>query len=167
MRKSRRCARSWRSASVLAEHQRVAVARVLDLLEKHRGAILADEVGLGKSFVAAEVARRSGCEVELIVPAALVAQWRDTLAQFDVAARILTHDAIASNPFVPLPRERLVIVDEAHAFRNPRTRRFDALAQRTIAAQVLLVTATPVCNGVADLEALVSLVARDDLLAGH
>lgn len=150
---------------MLAEHQAIAVARVLDLLHRHRGALLADDVGLGKSFVAAEVARRCGSEVELIVPAALVEQWRETLARFGVTARILTHDAIAGDPFVPLPRDRLVIVDEAHAFRNPRTRRFDALARRTIAAKVLLVTATPVCNGLGDLEALVSLVARDDLLA--
>jgi superfamily II DNA or RNA helicase len=152
---------------VLAEHQSVAVARVLDLLGTLGGAILADDVGLGKSFVAAEVARRCGGEVELIVPAALVEQWRETLVRFDVAARILTHDSIAGEPFVPRPRERLVIVDEAHAFRNPRTRRFDALARRTIAANVLLVTATPVCNGLGDLEALLSIVARDDLLAPH
>jgi len=151
---------------MLAEHQSIAVARILDLLDAYRGAILADDVGLGKSFIAAEVARRSA-DVELIVPAALVEQWRETLARFDVAARILTHDAIAREPFVPLPRDRLVIVDEAHAFRNPRTRRFDALARRTIAAKVLLVTATPVCNGIGDLEALISLIARDDLLAPH
>lgn len=152
---------------MLAEHQSVAVARVLDLLATFRGVILADDVGLGKSFVAAEVARRSACEAELIVPAALVEQWRETLARFEVAARIVTHDSLAGDPFVPLPRDRLVIVDEAHAFRNPKTARFDALARRTIAAKVLLVTATPVCNGVGDLEALVSLVARDDLLASH
>ena len=151
---------------MLADHQSIAVARVLELLETRGGAILADDVGLGKSFIAAEVARRHGGEVELIVPAALVEQWRETLAQFEVEARILTHDSIAADPFVPLPRDRLVIVDEAHAFRNPRTRRFDALARRTVAAQVLLVTATPVCNGLHDLEALVSLIARDDLLAG-
>lgn len=152
---------------MLGEHQRTAAIRVLELLATHGGAILADDVGLGKSFVAAEVARRHGGEIELIVPAALVEQWRETLARFDVEARILTHDAIATDPFVPLPRDRLVIVDEAHAFRNPRTQRFDALARRTIASHVLLVTATPVCNGVADLEALISLIARDDLLAGH
>jgi len=151
---------------VLAEHQRDAVARVLTLLRTRHAAILADDVGLGKSFIAAAVARElRDHELELIVPAALVAQWRETLDAFDVVARVLTHDAIVNDPFVPRPSPRLVVVDEAHAFRNPHTRRYDALARRTIAARVLLVTATPVCNAIADLRALIDLVARDDLLA--
>ncbi|HET7437153.1 MAG TPA: DEAD/DEAH box helicase [Thermoanaerobaculia bacterium] len=153
---------------MLAEHQREAVTRALTLLRTYGGVLLADEVGLGKSYVAAEVAREEsarGATIELIVPAALVAQWRMTLDLFDVSARILTHDALASDPFVAQPQPRLVIVDEAHAFRNPATRRYAALARRGVAARMLLVTATPVCNGIADLEALIRLLARDDLLA--
>lgn len=127
--------------------------------------LLADDVGLGKSFVAAEVMRRFGDACELVVPAALVDQWRETLRTFDVEARILTHDALVSDPFVATPARRLVVVDEAHAFRNPRTQRYAALARRTAGARVLLVTATPVCNSAADLEALLRILARDDLLA--
>jgi len=154
---------------VLAEHQTEAVRRALDLLETRGGLLLADEVGLGKSFVAAEVLRTwrragSGAVPELIVPAALVPQWRETLERFDVDARVLTHDGICSDPYLPLPRRHLVVVDEAHAFRNPRTRRYAALARRCADACVLLVTATPVCNSVGDLEALLRLLARDDLL---
>ena len=150
---------------MLAEHQREAVDRVLELLQTRGGVLLADEVGLGKSFVAAEVIRRLASEAELIVPAALVAQWRETLVQFDRDTRILTHDGIVGDPFVPAPTRRLVVVDEAHAFRNPRTQRYAALARRTVGARVLLVTATPVCNSIDDLEALIRLIARDDLLA--
>jgi superfamily II DNA or RNA helicase len=145
---------------VLAEHQREAVERAIELLRTRGGLLLADEVGLGKSFVAAEVMRRSGGG-ELIVPAALVDQWRE----LELDAQILTHDGIVSAPFVALPSRRLVVVDEAHAFRNPRTQRYAALARRTAGARVLLVTATPVCNSIGDLEALVRLIARDDLLA--
>lgn len=150
---------------MLAEHQRDAVARIVELLDSRGGALLADEVGLGKSFVAAEVARLHAGDVELIVPAALLTQWRETLVTFGVEARLLTHDAIVTDAFLAAPSDRLVIVDEAHAFRNPRTARYAALAMRTIAARVLLVTATPVCNTVGDLEALIGLFARDDLLA--
>lgn len=149
---------------MLARHQTEAVARALELLRARRGVILADDIGLGKSFVAAEVMRRFA-RVDLIVPAALVAQWRDTLLRFDVQASVLTHDALVRDPFVAQPEERVVVVDEAHAFRNPRTQRYAALARRTAGACVLLVTATPVCNGLQDLEALVRLIARDDLLA--
>ena len=149
---------SWPGSSPLAEHQREAAARALGLLRTRGGVILADEVGLGKSFVAAEVMRHF--ESELIVPAALVEQWRELA---DVP--ILTHDALVHDPFVPQPGNRLVVVDEAHAFRNPRTQRYAALARRTAGARVMLVTATPVCNSAGDLEALLRLIARDDLLA--
>src|SRR5688572_25559686 len=145
--------------SVLAEHQREAVTRCLDLLRRRGGVILADDVGLGKSFVVAEVMKRVS-EVELIVPASLVEQWRSM-----TDARILTHGAIVSDRYVAQPDGRLVVVDEAHAFRNPRTQRYAALARRTAGACVLLVTATPVCNSASDLEALLRLIARDDLLA--
>ena len=150
---------------MLADHQREAADRALELLRTRGGLLLADEVGLGKSFVAAEVMRRVGADSELIVPAALVEQWRETLVQFDLVARVLTHDGIVSDRFMPTPSRRLVVVDEAHAFRNPRTQRYAALARRTVGARVLLVTATPVCNSIDDLEALIRLIVRDDLLA--
>jgi len=153
----------------LAEHQRSAVARALALLRTHGGVLLADEPGLGKSYVAAAVAcalREEGYEIELIVPAALVTQWRRTLEEREAEARIFTHDGLGRDPFVADPsRRRLVIVDEAHAFRNPATKRHDALARRTVAARILLVTATPLCNSVRDLHALLALVFADDVLA--
>ena len=148
---------------MLAPHQIDAVARVLELLDSRGGVVLADDVGLGKSFVAAEVMRRFDGVAELIVPASLVTQWKETLAQFAVDACIVTHDAIGAS--TPKPTRRLIVVDEAHAFRNPRTQRYAALARRTAGARVLLVTATPVCNSLEDLEALLWLIARDDLLA--
>lgn len=153
---------------MLAEHQKEAVTRALATLEARGGVLLADDVGLGKSYVAAEImrlAQKEGSDVDLIIPAGLREQWRATLAAFGVDARILTHDGVTATPFVPLPRSRLVVVDEAHAFRNPRTRRYAGLARRSVGARLLLVTATPVCNTIADLEALVRLIARDDLLA--
>jgi superfamily II DNA or RNA helicase len=151
----------------LAPHQRDAVARVLALLDRFGGAILADEVGLGKSFVAAAVAAemaRCGCAIELVVPASLVAQWRDTLRELAVETRTITHDALIADRFVADAARRLVVVDEAHAFRNPRTQRYAALARRSIGARLLLVTATPVCNAADDLHALLELVASDDAL---
>ncbi|HYM62121.1 MAG TPA: DEAD/DEAH box helicase [Thermoanaerobaculia bacterium] len=155
----------------LAGHQKEAAGRVLDLLERRGGAILADDVGLGKSYVAAAVAQvqaRRGFDVELIVPLALVAQWRETLALFAVEARILTHDSLARDPRIAAGGDhRLLVVDEAHRFRNPATRRWMALARRSAGARLLLVTATPVCNSVDDLYALVTLIAADDALSSR
>ena len=155
--------------SLLAPHQEDAAAHAIEIIGRRGGVLLADEVGLGKSFVAAAVARtmqqRRRCDVECIVPASLVAQWKSTLRDFDVDARMLTHDAIVNDPFVADPeRRRFVIVDEAHVFRNPHTQRYAALARRSIAAPLLLVTATPICNSVDDLGALIALLIPDDAL---
>ncbi|HXH41286.1 MAG TPA: helicase-related protein [Thermoanaerobaculia bacterium] len=153
----------------LAPHQRAAVTRALALLAQCGGAILADDVGLGKSYVAARIACALQCRgsaVEIVVPASLVAQWRETLRDFGVDARILTHDALVSDPSLG-EGERLIIVDEAHAFRNRRTQRWCALARRSVGARLLLVTATPICNSPDDLLALVSLIAADDALRVH
>jgi superfamily II DNA or RNA helicase len=150
----------------LAPHQRDAVSRALALIARHGGAILADDVGLGKSYVAARVAaelqRRGSC-VEVVVPASLVSQWRETLRDFGIDARIITHDSLAGDPLLA-DGDRFIVVDEAHVFRNRRTQRWSALARRSIGSSLLLVTATPICNSADDLRALVSLIAADDAL---
>ena len=149
----------------LAPHQIAAVHRALALLRERGGVILADEVGLGKSFVAAAVAARISGAIEFIVPAGLIAQWRETQRAFGVDAPITTPDRIVNEPFAPRANgERLIIVDEAHAFRNPATQRYDALARRSIGARLMLVTATPICNSPDDLHALIALIAADDAL---
>ncbi len=147
----------------LSPHQRDAVSRARELIASRGGALLADEVGLGKSFVAAAIASEWRDGVELIVPASLVPQWRETLADFACdRVKILTHDSLRN---AEASRASLVVVDEAHAFRNPATLRYDALARRTAKTSLLLVSATPVCNSAADLEALIALMACDDLLS--
>ncbi|MDQ6803108.1 MAG: DEAD/DEAH box helicase [Acidobacteriota bacterium] len=148
----------------LATHQRVAVDRILILLDRYKGAILADEVGLGKSFVAAAVAAALPANtIEVITPASLVDQWKETLGDFGVGARVITHDALLGDRFVAQPQQqRLLIVDEAHAFRNSSTQRYHALALRSIGAKLLLVTATPICNSPDDLYSLVALLVADD-----
>jgi superfamily II DNA or RNA helicase len=153
----------------LAPHQCAAVTRALALIARYGGAILADDVGLGKSYVAARVAaalQQRGCErVEVVVPASLVPQWEMTLRDFGVDGRIITHDSLASDPSLE-EGDRLIVVDEAHAFRNRRTQRWCALARRSVASRLLLVTATPICNSADDLLALVSLIAADAALRG-
>lgn len=152
---------------MLADHQTGALGRARRTLLDRRGVILADEVGLGKSFVGAAVMRDfvdDGSSVELIVPASLVPQWRETLAKFAVFAKIVTHDGLLADATVPDEGERLIVVDEAHAFRNRATKRYEALARRSIGARLMLITATPICNSLDDLRAIVDLIAPDDLL---
>ncbi|MGH7447143.1 MAG: SNF2-related protein, partial [Longimicrobiales bacterium] len=58
-----------------------------------------------------------------------------------------------------------MVVDEAHAFRNPHTRRYAALALLCEHARVLLLTATPVNNSLLDFYHLTRLFAARDLFS--
>ena len=62
----------------LLPHQRDAVARIQRAIRLHHGALLADDVGLGKTYTALAVAR-SYTQVHVIAPAALQAMWRTAI----------------------------------------------------------------------------------------
>src|SRR5438552_9450090 len=153
----------------LAPHQEPAARRLCAILDRYGGALLADAVGLGKSYVALAVALARREPFSLVVPAVLVPQWRALLAQHNAAAPIITHESLSTGDYRRLPPitapYRLLVVDEAHRFRNPDTRRYRALAKRVVGARVLLVTATPVHNRLADLFHLFRLFLRDHELA--
>lgn len=149
----------------LLPHQADAVARARGILERFGGVLIADGVGLGKTYVALALAaleRRSGGEAVAVVPAALRGEWTRASAATAVAIPVFTHAALAVRRFPQASQATLVLVDEAHSFRNPRTRRYDALARLTAGRRVALLSATPLNNSVRDLAALIHLFAGWD-----
>ena len=139
----------------LHDHQRDAVARVRRLLAAHRGALLADDVGLGKTFVALAVARDAARPL-VVAPAALRDAWLASAEAANVrpafaSVQSLSRTTPRGGPF------DVVIVDEAHHLRSTRTRRFRTAVDLCRDARVLLLTATPIQNRVHDLRAVLSL----------
>jgi len=154
------------------------------VLRRMRGrAILADEVGLGKTIeaglVLSELRMRGLADrVLVIVPAGLVQQWREELerkfalpttiadgAEPDAAPEhpvvIASLAAARRDPLLSALTERpwdAIIADEAHRLRNPRSAS-GRLARVLSARYLLLLTATPVENRLQDLYELVSLAA--------
>ena len=153
------------------------------VLRRMRGrGILADEVGLGKTIeaglVLSELRLRGLAERILVVtPAGIVGQWCDELERkFGLPTEIarpgrdlgtdrsVTVASLASArraPMLPELTEHewdLVIFDEAHRLRNPRSAS-GKLAREIRTRYLLMLTATPVENRLADLYQLVSLVA--------
>jgi SNF2 family DNA or RNA helicase len=156
------------------------------VLRRMRGrAILADEVGLGKTIeaglIASELRLRGLADRTLVItPAGLVEQWRDELERkFGLpTATVSGKDQVAgergNRPVLlaslaaarrdPLKTELtgigwdLVIADEAHRLRSTRSasgKLIRALSTRFL----LLLTATPVENRLQDLYEMISLVA--------
>ena len=129
----------------LRDHQRITAARLVAMIARDGGALLAEPVGLGKTFSALAVAAHIGGDLLVAVPAALRTMWQQALRDCRVTATIVTHEAL-SRGMRPRGSYPLVIVDEAHRLRSPAARRYDAIANICRRAQVLLVTATPVQN---------------------
>jgi SNF2 family DNA or RNA helicase len=151
-------------------------------------AILADEVGLGKTIEAGIVLselrlRGLARRVLVLTPTGLVAQWGEEFERkFAIPTAVATREGwvptgvtslstddpvvLASlatarrRPLCDLLTEvewDLVVVDEAHRVRNPRTAS-SRLVRSLRARFMLLLTATPVENRIDDLYHLVSLV---------
>ena len=154
--------------------QRQAAARLLGMLARHRGGLLADGVGMGKTRVALAVAScwPSPAPTLILAPARLLPMWRRECAQADLVhghdVFMLSHEAMSRLPErSPCPMTQgagLILVDEAHRMRNPQARRSRHLARWAAQAPTLLVTASPICGSLWDLHALLSLFLGEDEL---
>jgi hypothetical protein len=127
--------------------------------------MLADPVGSGKTYVALAVAAALGPgPVTCLAPATLLAQWRSVATALGIEIVVLSHQAVSRGQ-LPAGRRGPVLIDEAHGFRNAATRRYRHAAPWLRGRRVLLVTATPVVNRLADLLHQLLLCVRDDALA--
>ena len=141
----------------LRPHQLDAAGRLVSMIGRDGGAMLAEPVGLGKTYTALAVAARLGVgRIVVAIPAALREMWIAAMRECDVDASLVTHEAL-SRSASSIAEPELVIVDEAHRLRNPGTKRYAAVADLCARARVLLVTATPVQNARDDLAAQLAL----------
>ena len=139
----------------LRKHQCDAIRRLREILLRHGGALLADEVGLGKTYVALAIAAEMDQPV-VVAPASLRPMWRAASHRAGVGMRFVSMELLGHGGTVP--SAGLIIVDEAHHFRNDGTKRYAQLADACARCVVLLLSATPVQNSLDDLRRLLALV---------
>ena len=136
-------------------HQRGAVTRLRAAIAEFGGALLADDVGTGKTFAALAVA--SGYTMPLVVaPAGLRESWRRAAARVGRTLHFVSFESLSRGRRPPAGHD-IIIVDEAHHARNPVTKRYSALARMVAGLPVLLLSATPIHNDRDDLVALLAL----------
>jgi superfamily II DNA or RNA helicase len=140
---------------VLREHQREAAGRLRRAMDRFGGALLADEVGLGKTYTGL-AAMRDAKTLLIVAPAALARMWENALERARMQADLVSFETLSRRDGGGREWEA-VIIDEAHHARNPLTKRYASLAWLTRRARVLLLSATPVHNTARDLGALLSL----------
>lgn len=144
-----------------------AVAQAMARLDAYRGVIIADVVGLGKSIIGGLLGAVRSKRGLVVCPPGLMGDpsgstggWHEYLNKFklhdwEVWSRGKLEDL--SEKLKKDPDFDMVIVDEAHNFRNERTEDYGRLADICFGKEVVLLTATPFNNRPSDLQALLHL----------
>ncbi len=182
----------------LFKFQRDGVVGAIDKLERYGGCIVADSVGLGKTFEALAIIKYHELRndrVLVLCPKRLRDNWtlycandrRNILARDRFNYDVLNHTDLSRNSgmsgdidlaHVNWGNYDLVVVDESHNFRNKRSpqqveTRYSRLMHRIVRdgvkTRVLMLTATPVNNRLADLRNQIAFATEGDdtALAEH
>ena len=149
----------------LEPFQTDAFHRLRDIIVRRGGGILADSVGLGKTHVAVALLRAeldNGGTALVVAPAQLRSHWKRHLRGL-AHCRWVSHTSLSRTR--PRATASFIVIDEAHAFRNPHTRRYASLALLCEHTRVLLLTATPVNNSLLDFYHLIRLFSGRDAFA--
>ncbi|MCF8365977.1 MAG: DEAD/DEAH box helicase family protein [Bacteroidales bacterium] len=149
-----------------------AVNEGFNMLQKHNGFVLADVVGLGKTVVAAMVAKkfilqngRDYTKILVVYPPAIEKNWKNTFKDFkiDRYTKFITNGRLerileGHEDYWNKEEYDLIVVDEAHKYRNHKTGVFQNLqlickSPRAnkglidgLQKKVILVSATPLNN---------------------
>ncbi|MFH1337728.1 MAG: helicase-related protein [Nanoarchaeota archaeon] len=156
----------------LAQFQEDAIARIWTRMKKYGGCIVADSVGLGKTWIAKKILEKIGYyerkNILIVCPAQLREMWRRELKKIDVKENILSQEDLASESYIEKAKKtlggrfdnvELIVVDESHNFRNPLSNRWenfftlvnDHIAKSGKRPYILFLTATPINNTPWDL----------------
>jgi hypothetical protein len=146
----------------LLDFQKAAVQLAARRIYKTGGVLLGDVVGLGKTMMAAAVARvfqdddRSNTLV--ICPPKLKGMWQRHIDELGIAGRPMSlGDALAELP--ALPGFRTLIIDESHNLRERGGKRYQAIRDYIdrFDPRVILISATPYNKQFTDLSAQLRL----------
>lgn len=144
------------------QYQLDAVKIALKAIENHSGVIIADVVGLGKSIVGSTVAKNLGLRTIVVCPPHLKQQWEEYKDEFKFTASVFSSgkisDALDHYNRITHPNEKfLIIVDEAHKYKNEFTQDYSILHDLCMGNKVILLTATPFNNRPEDIFSMLKL----------
>lgn len=166
--------------TTLYPFQRDAVNMALNKLESEstsqNGVFISDVVGLGKSYIALAIISwywsQKRKSTMVICPAPLKQMWESYKEQYQLNCHILSASELFykdGNPNYNLNDEsvydgyEVVIIDEAHNFRNPDTQKYKIVAPYLNGKKVVLLTATPQNKSVWDIFHQIKLFHQSDI----
>ncbi|WP_456324603.1 helicase-related protein [Desulfonauticus submarinus] len=150
------------------QYQLDAISQALSIIEKNNGVILADVVGLGKTVIACSIAKQLRKRGVIICPPGLMGDrkgkdsgwymYKEQFGLYDWEVWSVGDLERLQNAMKTKYREmEVVIVDEAHRFRNQDTQNYEYLKNICRNKIVILLTATPFNNRPGDILSLLKL----------
>lgn len=173
--------------TALYDFQKKGVLSLIRMLQKYNGAILADAVGLGKTWSALAVIKffqMQGREVILLCPKKLESNWRrykeDQASKFetdklkffirfhtDMNSDRLNSYHDRADKFFCDDKPKLIVIDESHNLRNDKSNRYkflvDQILKKNQDIKVLLISATPINNSLNDVRNQFKLMVQGDV----
>ena len=176
--------------NTLFNYQQKGVISLIKMLRKYNGAILADAVGLGKTFSALAVIKYFQTQnylTVLLCPKKLEQNWDQYLRrrnsrfekdEFDYIVRFHTdmqNDRMeerytdAKLSYLQTRKKILVVIDESHNLRNEKSGRYQELMAKLIQnkegqenrdVKVLMLSATPINTGLNDVKGQFNLIGH-------
>jgi len=170
----------------LYEFQKNGVRSLIKMLKKYNGAILADSVGLGKTWSALAVMKffqLQGYEIILMCPKKLHNNWNkylkrqnskfekdkfEYLIRFhtDMSENLLEKYCDTSDKYFTDDKPKLFVIDESHNFRNDKSLRYKFLIDNILSKnnniKTLLLSATPINNSLIDIRNQFKILTRGD-----
>jgi len=171
----------------LARFQMEGAAMLEASIGRFGGAILSDSVGLGKTFTGMRVIENHmranpSSRVLIIAPKSAIPNWNllirgrkfnvdPTLIRICSTTQLSNYDIDVAADRVELANLSkcdLVVIDEAHRFRNAGRKNRKNLAEiETCGKKILLITATAVNNSATDLKSLIEIFTDGTALLNH
>jgi superfamily II DNA or RNA helicase/HKD family nuclease len=149
------------------QYQMDAVNQALTIIEQYNGVLIADVVGLGKSVIAGMLARNLGRRGMVLCPPGIIGDknaatgWKKYMHDFHLFDWEVRSSGDLENAAKYLQEHgddiEVVIVDEAHRFRNEDTEDYEWLSTICRNRIVILLTATPFNNTPQDIFTLLKL----------
>lgn len=139
------------------DYQEQAVRQAIKKLNEYNGVFLADVVGLGKTFIAAQLLQQLRGKILVVCPPVLQEYWEQGLMDFRVPAKVESLGKLEHILRKGVDRWDYIVVDEAHRFRNEGTQGYADLLDICRGKKVILVTATPLNNTIDDIFAQLKL----------
>jgi superfamily II DNA or RNA helicase/HKD family nuclease len=159
------------SPIALANFQHDGYLAAKDILENYGGVLIADSVGLGKTYLAMRLlddyAYRERLPTLIICPAALrETLWEPLLRKYGIRADVISMERFSREnfPIQEYQEHKVIVVEECHNFRNPNTNRWENLfnlLSNDSEKKLILLTATPVNNTLFDLYHQLRFITRD------